>query len=437
MMNDMRTLLLATAFLTTPGVAQDPGQSQPPVVHSTPAGVQKWIRQLGSDSYRERLDAENKLRAKGKLAKKALEAAAADERDSEVQWRARRLLRQLEKKQAQSKPRLSERGLSERRLSERGLTERGRVREREKDREIVRRRSGGNPDVDDVRAEFDRVFRELERDHGIDVPRLRFFEDTFFDDIRKHMQRGMSRGLIRRDATQEQSQGMSVQVSPKGVRVEVTETGEDGESDTKVYEAPDMETFHKKHPGVLDKGRADIGLKGLGLTDPRELIDGLRLDVGKPDRGFEWQLLKPRVVPFDKAFRPPAVGQPQLELPAVPAKGRRLGIQIKEIPDALRGYLELDSQTGLMVELVQRDTLAAVLRLQPNDIVIAINGDKIGSANDVQKALGAVAKGGDVKVVFIRRGERREATATKRHDAAQGREQIAPKPRRRSRAKIR
>jgi len=348
MMNDMRTLLLATAFLTTSGVAQDPGQSQPPVVHSAPAGVQKWIRQLGSDSYRERLDAENKLRAKGKLAKKALEAAAADERDSEVQWRARRLLRQLEKKQSESNPG----------LTERGLTERGRQQDRAKEREIVRRRSGSNGDVDDVRAEFDRIFRELERDHGIEVPRVRFFDDTFFDDIRKQMQRGMNRGLLRGGATQGQSQGMSVQVTPKGVRVEVTETGKDGKSDTKVYEAPDMETFHKKHPGVLDKGstngrRGDIGLKGLGLTDPREQIDRLKLEMGKADRGFGWQLLKPRVVPFDKAFRPPAVGLPQLEVPAVPAKGRRLGIQIKAIPDSLRGYLELESGSGLMIDLVQ------------------------------------------------------------------------------------
>lgn len=81
--------------------------------------------------------------------------------------------------------------------------------------------------------------------------------------------------------------------------------------------------------------------------------------------------------------------------------------------------------------------MAAALRLQATDIVVAINGDKIGSAEDVQKALGAVAKGDDVKVTFIRRGERREATTTKRHDAVKAREQIVPKPRRGLRERIR
>lgn len=431
MMNDMRTLLLTAAFLTPFVSAQEAG-SQPPQVRVTPDGVQKWIRQLGSDSYRDRLDAENKLRAKGKAAKSALEAAAGDERDPEVQWRAKRLLRQLAKPEAG--------GESD--STERGLVDRNRPRDSGQDREIVRggrRESGGQGrarrdlrGIGDVQAEFDRIFRELERDHGVDVPRFRFFDDRFFDDIRAQMERMQVGGRPGGGGTS-QSQGMSVQMGPDGVRVEVTETDENGDSDTKVYTAPDMETFHKKHPGVLKKGGANIGLRGLGLTDPDNLLDGLRMQMGKPERGFGWQLLKPQVVPLDRAFRPAPVGQPKLDNPAVPAKGKRLGVQIKPIPTTLRDYLELAPGTGLMVDVVQQDTLAAALRLQPGDIVVAINGAKIDGVPAVQKALGSIKAGSDVKVEFIRRGERREATAKKQHDAARAREEIAPKPRKRIR----
>ena len=410
MMNDMRILLLAAAFLSPSGIAQDPGQPLPPNVQVAPAGIQEWIQQLGSDKYRERLDAENKLRAQGKAAKGALEAAAADESDSEVQWRAKRLLRQLggagQQRVDGSKPQPARPGLVERSRSRRDQDP--------KSTDVQLRRAS----VDDVRVEFDRLFRELEQQHGIDVPRFRFFDDDFFKDIRSQV-------------GQSHSQGTSVQITPGGVRVEVSETNEAGEADTKVYEAPDMETFRKKYPDVLKDGvKIGFNLKGMGLPSlPDDFLGGGRIQLGEPVRGFDWKMLRPRVVPFEKALRPPPVGQPTPPgaAEAVPPKGRRLGVMIQDLPDALRDYLELAPGVGLMIESVQRGTLAASLRLRAGDIVVGISGKKIGSPSDVRDALSLIKKGDDVEVAFIRRGERREASTKKVETAQADREQLQPK----------
>src|SRR5690606_17512801 len=101
----------------------------------------------------------------------------------------------------------------------------------------------------------------------------------------------------------------------------------------------------------------------------------------------------------------------------LPATGRRLGVAIRPIPDALRDYLELEQGQGLMVDSVQDDTLAVALQLRAGDIVLSINGASIASADDVQKALGAIEKGAKVTVEFIRRGDRRKAETSKLHDA--------------------
>ena len=42
-----------------------------------------------------------------------------------------------------------------------------------------------------------------------------------------------------------------MQIGPDGVRVEVQEENDKGETENKVYEAKDLDDFHKKHPGVL------------------------------------------------------------------------------------------------------------------------------------------------------------------------------------------
>lgn len=454
-MIDMRTLLLLTAILAGSTVAQDPVPSPSVNLHPAKAGAQHWIQQLGSDSYRDRLEAENKLRELGGEAKAALESAAKDESDGEVQWRAKRLLRQLEKAQLReaksgagkgTRPGLVERRSADRDQSSRDQSDLGQgptIERRRRDQDV-----GGLGGVDDMRNRFDRLFRRMEKMHGLDVPRHRFFDDTFFNDLKAQMERGQL-GLGQ-SGLQSSGNSTSVQVGPNGVHVEVTETDKDGKQQTKIYDAPDMETFRKLHPDVLPESRGGLmggglGLQSFGRSNMSDLLDELRVDATAPQRGFDWKLLKPRVVPFDQGFRPQPgqqpgqkPGQPGGPVAApVPPAGRRLGIQIKPIPAALRDYLEMDPEVGLMVDAVQKDTLAEALRLRSGDIVTKINGSKIGSAADVQKALGAIKKGADVEVEFLRRGDRREATTKKQHDAQATREVLEPGRKQRVRESIR
>ncbi|MFT6080020.1 MAG: hypothetical protein ACJAQZ_002081 [Planctomycetota bacterium] len=418
--------------------------------------AQHWIQRLGSDSYRDRLEAEDKLREMGGNAKAALDTAAKDGRDGEVQWRAKRLLRQLEKARLQSgKAGVGKSGVDQGPgLVERRSTDGSGAKGRSRGPTIERRARADRPREiggrEDMRNEFERLFRDIEKMHGLDVPRDRIFDDTFFKGLNSQMQPG-SRGNSK-----------SVQVGPDGVHVEVTEPGKDGKPETKVYDAPNMEAFLKMHPGVLQETRGGLGLRSFDRSKVKGLLDEMRVEAQAPQRGFEWQLLKPRVVPFEKGFRPspelPSPEQPRSEQPrseqprsgqadpgqpsrkdtaAVPPTGRRLGIQTKAIPESLRAYLEMAPDIGLMVDAIQEDTLAAALRLQSGDIVTKINGSKVGSPDDVQKALGAIKKGADVEVEFIRRGDRREATTKKQHDAQAVRGVLKPGSNKRVRESIR
>ena len=410
----MKTTLLTAVLLSCPVLAQatEPTKPQPPAARkqgaSAAASAEKWVGQLGSDSYRDRLQAENELRKLGEAARPALQRAAGDDRDSEVQWRAKRLLRQFGAPAGE--------GAQEPAPQRGGLVERGKrgAGDRAAPEVVDQGRAPRAGGVDDMRAEFDRIFKRFE-EMGLDVPSRRFFDDPFFRDLESQFGRGL--GLPGMGS----GQGMSVQIGPDGVRVEVAEQGEDGKSETKVYEAPDMETFQEKYPGVL-KGN---GLK-LGFGDLDEQMETLRGRIGKLERGFDWDLAEPRVL------RLPKPGLGVVPPPVPPAPGRRLGVTVKSIPDVLREYLEL-GDAGLMVETVQDDSLAAACGLRADDIVVKIGDREIASPADVAAALGAIKKGDEVRVDFVRRGSKETAKTAKRFDA----EALERQPALRKREKLR
>lgn len=383
-------MLVAGASLLACLPAQEPVAPKEPPAAAAPDAAPKdagaLVRDLGSASYRTRLAAERALRDLGKQAVPALQQAAERGDDPEVQWRARRLLRQIE------------------RGGERDLVERGAAPEaqepepqdRQGRRPALRRGQEGGP----MRDQFESLFERFEREFGIDIPRARFFDDDFFRDLQEQMQSGQGR-----------SQGMTVQIGPDGaVRVETKQRNEQGETETKVYEAPDMETFQQKYPGVLQQN----GL-GFGVWPWR---GNLRAELGPVLRGFEFDAdaLRSRVVPFGRA---PAAGDVAVEpAPAPPPPGRRLGVGIRaEISADLREHLGLAEGEGLLVESVQSGSLAEALGLAAGDIVTRIGGTKIGAAADVQQALGAIEKGATVEVQFVRKGVTKTASAAKTEEA--------------------
>ena len=388
-MIDLRAFVVLGLALSVNLLAQDPepapSPQAPPAVAET-KGAEHWIRDLGSDSYQTRLKAEGALRKLGKGALPALKKAAENESDSEVQWRARRLVRQIEKG--------ANEGLVER--PKRDTTEpevTGQDESQASPRTRIWRLPQGFPDG--VREQFESLFEHFERDFGLDIPRARFFEDDFFKDLQEQMKSG--RGT---------SQGTVLQIGPDGsVHVEISERNEKGEVERKAYDAPDMQSFQQQYPDVLKKNGLYLGLnewprtlRGFG----GQAWPGFRLEPG-------WKL-EPNWQPYGQLL-PGA--QDDMLAPAPAPVGKRLGIVVHPIPAELREHLDLEQDSGLMVESVQEGSLAESLGLQRGDIVVEIESTAIGSAMDVQKVLGGIEAGKQVEVKFLRKGKETKAKATK------------------------
>jgi hypothetical protein len=393
-----RTVLLSTAAGIAAAVpAQEAAApAKPPAAQAPTKSAAQLVQELGSDSYRTRTDAEKALRQMGEQVVPELKKAAAQNDDPEVQWRARRVLRQIERggdgQLEQRTPRPDGGGGDDLQAQPRG----------------------GRQGDDAMRHQFESLFERFERDFGIDIPRARFFHDDFFKDLQEQMKAGASG-----------SQSMSMKVGPDGVRVEVEEKGQDGKSEKKVYEAPDMETFQQKYPDVLRRNGLGMGLLPGGGSfffngQPpqggqlpgvfRWNGQGNGFDAFGPQGGNGWRVLTPKAGQqgLDETEMAP------VEPPPAPPAGKRLGVQVRnEIPDAVREYVGLGAGEGLWVDSVQDDSLAQALGLQQGDIVVKIGAHSIGSPQDVQQALGGINKGDQVEVQFVRKGERKTASAAK------------------------
>ncbi len=403
-MIDMRSLFLVAGMGLAACLPAQAGKSEGnPEATAPPAAgakekversVAAWIEQLGSDSFRQRVEAENALRELGDKALAELEVAARESSDSEVQWRARRLVRQIQRGDAapgalQRDPRRQD-------------PQPGQLPQVQPRAPQTRRLpQGAAPDqFDDMQRRFDRMFGELERDFGIAVPRRSFFGDDFWKDITEQMeqmrQNGGGVGVQR---------GMSMRIGADGaVHVEIEQEGADGKAEKQVYDAPSLEEFHKQYPGVLQ----NQGLGGHGLNTP------FRFWIG---RGDQPGMTLPRVLT--------PLGQPQIDGPFVDvtppgevhvavASGEVLGVQVRaEIGADLREHLGLPEDQGLMVEAVTPDSLASAMGLQRGDIVLEVAGSAIADPADVRKALATVAPGKTVEVVCLRKGARTRLEAEK------------------------
>ncbi len=358
------------------GEAPKPEGSPPPAAAEKQVQgrtVAQWIDRLGAESFRDRVAAENALRELGAAALPGLRDAAESHADGEVQWRARRLVQQIERADGAREPQ---------RLQPRAESPRRRAPD-------LRLRS--TPDsFDEMQQRFDEVFRDMERDFGLSIPRRSFFGDDFFRDLTEQMEQLRTQGGGN-------SRGLSMQIGPDGaVRVEVQQQNEDGESETKVYEAPSLQEFQQQYPDVLPQ-------TGFGMP--------FRLRIGADGQGG-------RPAPLFRAL--PFGGEPQIDMQPDPEvqvaieRGSVLGVQIRpEIGVELREHLGLEPGQGLMIESVTPESLAATMGLQRGDIVLKVAGRDIGEPGDVREALGTVEPGGKVVVECLRKGKPSTFEATK------------------------
>jgi len=301
-----------------------------------------WRRSLLLDDLeeRERRYAELlELAAHPGDARQALEEWALDAFDPSLSWTARLALRELQARAKSAGP--------TRRLA---LPQRP-------PGSALRPAPGGDPLLDQL---FDSIFEQH------DLPN-RFEALLGVDPFG-----GLSGPL---GSSRSSGESLRMSTGPDGVRVEL-EREEDGQKETKVYEAESLEALLEAHPELGDRLSVS-GSLGLGL-DARVTLPFFGAQPGLPAA--------------------PAI-------PAAPLRTDILGVYLTEPAESA------SSGAGLVVERTLPGTIAHSLGLEPGDRLLTINGRALETRADVALALAERGQDEALEVELLdAAGERQDLT---------------------------
>jgi hypothetical protein len=202
---------------------------------------------------------------------------------------------------------------------------------------------------------------------------------------------------------------VQIQILPDGVTVRVQEEV-DGKQTVKEYKGASIEELKKKHP-ELEKYLGGVRLRQQGSNDPfdmdkfwkdwhRDFDDGfmrrLREDTRREMERMElWlKMLQERRVR----------GLDRFELPRAERDRPVLGMRGVRPDPVLNAQLQLRGR-GLVVVLVEKETVADTLGLRVHDVLIELNGSEIGRVDDVARILRQRKEGDVVTAKVIRRAK--------------------------------
>lgn len=89
-----------------------------------------------------------------------------------------------------------------------------------------------------------------------------------------------------------------------------------------------------------------------------------------------------------------------------------LGINIQNITDEISKALDLTDKTGVLVSNVKAGSSADKAGIKRNDIITAINGEKIEDSNVLRNKVAGTLPGTEIKITLQRDGKEQEFTAT-------------------------
>ncbi len=89
-----------------------------------------------------------------------------------------------------------------------------------------------------------------------------------------------------------------------------------------------------------------------------------------------------------------------------------LGVNIQNITDELAKSLDLEQRTGVIVSNVRTGSAADKAGMKRNDLIVAINGEKIEDSNVLRNKVAGSLPGSEIKVTVLRDGKQVELTAT-------------------------
>lgn len=178
------------------------------------------------------------------------------------------------------------------------------------------------------------------------------------------------------------SEGLSIEQTLDGVRVELREKNEDGEEQVRTYEAESMEALLDAHPELKDR----IGSGGLefhlgsaspfdrsgGLLDPQGQRDFFGQRSGSPFPGGQLRPIAPRT--------------------------DVLGVQVLGPEHRTQPVEGVRSDLGLEVVEVLPGSLAALAGVEVGDVIFAINGVEIASPEDVKGVLEKRGENGALRI---------------------------------------
>ena len=106
----------------------------------------------------------------------------------------------------------------------------------------------------------------------------------------------------------------------------------------------------------------------------------------------------------------PGTSDPAVALAAQPAEGMRLGIALAKVPDAVRAQIDaadLPAGFGVMVQEVAPGSPAAEAGLEPFDILVKFDDQKLVSGEQLVALVNAVDTTRPVSITLLRKGRRK------------------------------
>lgn len=90
----------------------------------------------------------------------------------------------------------------------------------------------------------------------------------------------------------------------------------------------------------------------------------------------------------------------------------QLGINIQNVTDELAKSLDLEARSGVIVSNVRTGSAAEKAGIKRNDLIVAINGEKIEDSNVLRNKVASSLPGSEIKITVQREGKQIELTAT-------------------------
>ena len=90
----------------------------------------------------------------------------------------------------------------------------------------------------------------------------------------------------------------------------------------------------------------------------------------------------------------------------------QLGINIQNVTDELAKSLDLEARSGVIVSNVRTGSAAEKAGIKRNDLIVAINGEKIEDSNVLRNKVASSLPGSEIKITVQRDGKQIELTAT-------------------------